>query len=84
MIKIEKELQEAEDEKSRLLIQSSGLTEDMLDKDFNDIKGYFEQQKRAEIRVSDLTRKLEDKISEKKELDEEYTKLEPENISVKM
>jgi len=84
LIKIEKELQEAEDEKSRLLIQSSGLTEDMLDKDFNDIKGYFEQQKRAEIRVSDLTRKLEQKIEEKKELDEEYTKLEPENISVKM
>lgn len=84
LIKIEKELQEAEDEKSRLLIQSSGLTEDMLDKDFNDIKGYFEQQKRAEIRVSDLTRKLEYKIAEKKELEEEYTKLEPENISVKM
>lgn len=84
LIKIEKELQEAEDEKSRLLIQSSGLTEDMLDKDFNDIKGYFEQQKRAEIRVSDLTRILELKMSEKKELDEEYTTLEPENISVKM
>lgn len=84
LIKIEKELQEAEDEKSRLLIQSSSLTEDMLDKDFYDIKGYFEQQKRAEIRVSDLTRKLEHKIAEKKELDEEYTKLEPENISVKM
>ena len=84
LIKIEKELQEAEDEKSRLLIQSSGLTEEMLDKDFNDIKGYFEQQKRAEIRMSDLIRKLEHKIEEKKELDEEYTKLEPENISVKM
>ncbi len=84
LIKIERELQEAEDEKSRLLIQSSGLTEEMLDKDFNDIKGYFEQQKRAEIRVSDLTRKLENKIVEKKGLDEEYTKLEPENVSVKM
>lgn len=84
LIKIENELQEAEDEKSRLLIQSSGLTGDMLDKDFNDIKGYFEQQKRAEIRLSDLSRKLEHKIVEKKELDEEYAKLEPENISVKM
>ncbi len=84
LIKIEKELQEAEDEKSRLLIQSSGLTEEMLDKDFNDIKGYFEQQKRAELRVSDLTTQLEKKIAVKKEIDEEYTKLEPENISVKM
>jgi DNA sulfur modification protein DndD len=84
LIKIEQELQEAEDEKSRLLIQSSGLTEEMLDKDFNDIKGYFEQQKRAELRVSDLSKQLENKIAEKKEIDEEYTKLEPENISVKM
>ena len=84
LLKIEKELQEAEDEKSRLLIQSSGLTEEILDKDFNDIKGYFEQQKRAEIRVSDLERQLAVKKEEKIKLEEAYSKLEPESISVKM
>lgn len=82
--KIEKELQEAEDEKSRLLIQSSDLTEEMLEKDFNDIKGYFDQKGRAEIRVAELTLQLKRKEDEKRELDEEFAGLEPENTSVKM
>lgn len=82
--KIERELQDAEDEKSRLLIQSQGLTEDMLEKSFSDIKGYFEQRSRAENRVTELTLKLKQKESEKEEIEADFATLEPSNTSVKI
>lgn len=84
LAKIENEIQEAEDEKSRLLIQSSGLTEELLDKNFSDITGFFNQQSRASVRVTELKKDLERKEEEKRQLDEEYSKLEPENVSVKI
>lgn len=82
--KIEKELQDADDEKSRLLIQSHGLTADMLDKNFSDIKGFFEQHNRAQKRISELNTKLEQKNAEKRAINDEFAKLESSNISVKI
>jgi DNA sulfur modification protein DndD len=71
---IEEKIREAEDEKQRLLIQSDGLSEDMLDKSFRDLRGYFEQKNRAEQRVGELRRQeaklLEEKNAIKVELDE--------------
>lgn len=82
--KIEKELQEAEDEKSRLLIQAQGLTEDMLEKSFSDFKGFCEQQGRAEKRITELKFELQQKEADKKEIEEEFAKIEPTNTSVKI
>lgn len=48
----EAELLELEDEKSRLLIQADGLTEAMLDKNFRDIKGFYEQRDRAKTALA--------------------------------
>lgn len=81
---IKKELQEAEDEKTRLLVQSQDLTEDMLEVSFTDFKGFSEQKNRAELRVQELTRTRDDLLKRKKEIEDEYETLETENTSVKL
>lgn len=82
--KIKKELQEAEDEKTRLLVQSQDLTEDMLEVSFADFKGFSEQKNRAELKVQELTISLDILEKRKKELEDEYETLETENTSVKL
>lgn len=82
--KIKNELQEAEDEKTRLLVQSQGLTEDMLEISFTDFKGFTDQKNRAELKAQELTIALEILEKRKKELEDEYESLETENTSVKL
>lgn len=71
---IEEKIRDAENEKQRLLIQSDGLSEEMLDKSFKDLKGYFEQKNRADKRIVELEQKeaglLETKAAIKAELEE--------------
>ena len=55
---VEKKLQDILDEKSRLLIQAGNVSESVLEKDFKDIKGLFEQKGRAEIRLTEMTNEL--------------------------
>jgi DNA sulfur modification protein DndD len=55
---IESKLQDILDEKSRLLIQAGNISETVLEKDFNDIKGLFEQKGRAERRITELQGEL--------------------------
>ena len=55
---VESKLQEVIDEKSRLLIQAGNVSESVLEKDFKDIKGLFEQKGRAEIRLAEMNNEL--------------------------
>ena len=55
---VESKLQETIDEKSRLLIQAGNVSESVLEKDFKDIKGLFEQKGRAEIRLTEMNNEL--------------------------
>ena len=55
---VESKLQEVIDEKSRLLIQAGNVSEAVLEKDFKDIKGLFEQKGRAEIRLTEMNNEL--------------------------
>lgn len=82
--KINKEIQDAEDEKNRLLIQSPGITEDLLDKNFKDLKGFIETKSRAEKRVAELKLKLEGLVKEKDEIQAEFNTLEPTNTMTKV
>lgn len=82
--RIKKELQEAEDEKTRLLVQSQDLTEDMLEISFSDFKGFSDQKNRAELKVQDINHELEKLNEHKKEIEEEYNSLDTENTSVKL
>ena len=52
--KLAEKIQNTEDEKARLLIQAGNVTDEALLKDFNDIKGMFEQKGRAERRFAEL------------------------------
>lgn len=82
--KINKDIQDAEDEKNRLLIQSPGITEDLLDKNFTDLKGFLETKSRAEKRVTELKLKLEGLVKEKEEIQAEFNALEPANTMTKV
>ena len=81
---VEAEIQEIEDEKSRLLIQADGISEDMLDKNFNDIKGYFEQRNRAEQRISDYKAEMKDYQNDLERVRQEFNSLDPSSGMAKV
>lgn len=81
---IEKKLQDTMDEKSRLLIQAGNISETVLEKDFKDIKGLFEQKGRAEMRLSEMNNEL---VLLKHQLDgyqQELDNLNPSSGQVKI
>lgn len=81
---VEAEIQEIEDEKSRLLIQADGISEDMLDKNFNDIKGYFGQRNRAEQRISDYKAEMKDYQNDLERVRQEFDSLDPSSGMAKV
>ena len=81
---VEAEIQEIEDEKSRLLIQANGISENMLDKNFNDIKGYFEQRNRAKQRISDYKAEMKDYQNDLERVRQEFDSLEPSSGMAKV
>ena len=70
---VEKKIQDILDDKSRLLIQSGNVSESVLEKNFSDIRGLFDQKGRAEISLTNMTNELkmlEDQLKGyKKDLD---------------
>ena len=79
VVKTEEQLQEANDEKNRLLMQASGASEDVLEAKFNDIKGFFDQKNRSEMRLIKLNDELNILLARKKEINNEYCNLNPES-----
>ena len=77
-------MQEAEDEKARLLLQSQGLTEDMLEVSFSDFKGFSDRKSRAEVEKARLEKDLEHQKDVIKELEDQYSKIETDNTSIKI
>lgn len=55
---IQTDIAEMQDEKSRILIQSEGLTDELLDKSFHDLKGFFEQKGIAEKKAEELKHEI--------------------------
>jgi hypothetical protein len=78
-----KDLQEAEDEKARLLIQTQGISESFLEKGFKDYKGMSERKNRAEIRLADLNRQLADLEKERMRISDAFNEIEPSNNAIK-
>lgn len=81
---LEAEIQEIEDEKSRLLIEADGISEEMLDKNFSDIKGYFEQRSRAEQRISEYKAELSILLNRKDKIKQEFEILNPSSGMAKV
>ncbi len=82
--KVEEKLQDIQDEKARLLIQAGNVSEAVLEKDFNDIKGLFNQKERANVRLAELNSELEIHESIKKTLQEKLDALDPQSSQVKV
>ena len=82
--KIEEKMQDTEDEKARLLIQAGNVSEELLQKSFVDIKGMFEQKGRAETRLVELERDLQDLKAEEEDLRKQFNELNPQSSQVKV
>ena len=81
---VEEKLQDIMDEKSRLLIQAGNVSESVLEKDFNDIKGLFDQKGRAEIRLTEMNNELSLLQNQMKGLQSEFDALNPSSGQVKV
>ena len=56
----------------------------MLDKNFNDIKGYFEQRNRAKQRISDYKAEMKDYQNDLERVRQEFDSLEPSSGMAKV
>lgn len=81
--KVSQEVQDAKDEKARLLIKV-GVSEDVFEKNYADIKGLFDQKEQAATRLTELSKDLELLEEHKAELEEQLDNLDPANSQVKV
>ena len=81
---VEQDIQDTINEKSRLLIQAGNVSEAVLEKDFNDIKGLFEQKGRAEIRLTELKGELGELEKKMSDLQKQMDALNPDSSQVKV
>jgi len=51
---VREKIQDAQDDKTRLLIQMGNVSEDLLEKNYKDVKGLFDMRERANLRLSEL------------------------------
>ncbi len=84
LARAEEKLQEARDDKTRLLIQTEGVTEDQLDLDFHNLKGYFEQKSKAEERLVGLREELKQALEDKQTIEDRYEALNPGSSMAKV
>ena len=81
---VEEDIQDLQDEKARILIQAGNVSESLLESQFNDIKGWYEQKERASVRLSQLEDELKVNIARMDELKEQMNNLNPANSQVKI
>lgn len=81
---VEGKLQDIMDEKTRLLIQAGNVSESVLEKDFKDIKGLFDQKGRAEIRLTELKNELSLLQNQLREFQKELDELNPSSGQVRV
>lgn len=79
---LDDKIQKTDDEKARLLIQAGNVTDETLLKDFNDIKGMFEQKGRAESRFAELEVELKNLKDKEVEIRQRLNDLNPQSSQV--
>lgn len=84
LAKAEYKLQEAMDDKARLLIQVEGVTEEQLDLDFHNLKGFFEQKGKAEKKLVELREELRQALADKQIIEDKYDSLNPGSSMAKV
>lgn len=81
--KLQDEIADITDEKQRLLIQNNNISEAALDAAFKDVKGLFEQEKNASVRLQKLQDELEDLIRQRDNVKNQLEGLNPAGFQVK-
>jgi len=80
---VEDKISDINDEKTRLLIQAGNVPESLLESQFKDIKGLYEQKNRAEVRLTELNGELKVLQEQMKDLQERLDALNPSSSKVK-
>lgn len=80
---VESKIQDIIDEKTRLLIQAGNVPESLLESQYNDIKGLFEQKNRAEVRLTELNSELAQLQTRMDGLQKQMDALNPASSKVK-
>ena len=80
---VEQKISDINDEKTRLLIQAGNVPESLLESQFRDIKGLYEQKNRAEVRLTELNGELNLLNEQMKELQGRLDALNPTSSKVK-
>ena len=84
LAEVEKAISEMEDEKARILIQADGVSEEVLDKSFHDLKGYFDQKGKAEKRAIELNAKIKELKEKRDIINQQIDALSPTKGQVKV
>ena len=79
---VKSKIQDLEDDKARLVIQAD-ISENLLEKKFNDIKNIFDLQKREELRLQELEIELDRLQRQESDLKKELDELTPQSSQVK-
>lgn len=75
--KVMEQIEEAEEERKRIIIQADGISENLLEKNFHDLKGFFDEKKKADDKIAVLREKLSEYLQEKAVIDEEFNQIAP-------
>ncbi len=76
---VKKEIQEIEEDISRLLIQAGNLSEEMMKKSNSDVNNMFRKKNDAELEIKDLEFELKGKLDREAEVKEKMDNLKPGN-----
>ena len=76
---VKKEIQEIEEDISRLLIQAGNISEEMMRKNNSDVNNMFRKKNDAELEIKDLEFELKEKMARQAEVKEKMDNLKPGN-----
>lgn len=76
---VRKEIDEIEEDISRLLIQAGNISEEMMKKNNSDVNNMFRRKNDAELEIKDLEFELKDKLNREAEVKGKMANLRPGN-----
>ena len=76
---VKKEIEEIEEDISRLLIQAGNISEEMMKKNNSDVNNMFRRKNETELEIKDLEFELKGKLEREAEVKEKMANLKPGN-----
>lgn len=76
---VKKEIEEIEEDISRLLIQAGNISEEMMKKNNSDVSNMFRKKGEAELEIKDLELELKEKLARQEEVKGKMDNLKPGN-----